>query len=309
MNGNNANVLNSAGAVRVTIPAETLLYRVHSIAESAGGSMLHASFRPETALVEELLPGLRFGNDGTRSVPKRLLRAKVLTTVRTTRELTVLQVPALPERPGEWDGFIWSSELDTPHRTLALHVPNAVTESAGPRIELDDAADHRALVEMLAPYRIRLPRPDDAPLVFVNYRSGDDTEVVDKLDTELRARLGDAAVFRDRRSMTPGQRFPDLLRDMASRAKVLLVVVGPRWERARTDPDWTGAEIALAFRHRRHVVPLLVGQRGRLNPDDLQDDIRRLAELQYLSLRENYTLNDVATVVDELIVRVPMLNR
>ncbi|RSM84762.1 toll/interleukin-1 receptor domain-containing protein [Kibdelosporangium aridum] len=308
MGGNNACVLNSAGAVRVTIPAGTLLYRVHSIAKSPE-TMLRASFRIETALVEELLPGLRFGNDGRRHVPEPVLRGKVLTTLRVTRDLTVLQVRTPPTKPGQWDGFVWQSELDTPHRTLALHVPGAVVEAAGPRIELDDAADHRVISEMLEPYRVEVPRPDDAPLVFVNYRSGDDTEVVDKLDTELRARLGDAAVFRDRRSMTPGQRFPELLRDMASRSKVLLVVVGPRWERARTDPDWTGAEIALAFQHRRHVVPLLVGQRLRLNPADLAEDIKRLADLQYLSLRENYTLNDVATVVDELIVRVPLLKR
>jgi hypothetical protein len=309
MDGHNACVLNSARPVPVTIAAGTLLYRVHSIAESDGGRMLYASFRPETALAEELLPGLRFGNDGRRSVPKRLLRGKVLTPVRATRDLIVIEVATPPTGAGERDGFIWASEFDMPHRTLALHALDAVTEAADPWIELDDVDSSRLLGEMLALYQVRLPPLEDAPLVFVNYRSGDDTEVVDKLDTELRARLGDKAVFRDRRSMAAGQRFPEHLRDMAARAKVLLVVVGPRWERAGNDEDWTSKEIALAFRHRRDVVPLLVGQRLRLDAGDLPDDIARLADLQYLSLRDHYTLNDVATVVDELITQIPRLKR
>jgi hypothetical protein len=181
-------------------------------------------------------------------------------------------------------------------------------------VELDDAVGARWLAETLQHYRIRvhIPDPADRPLIFLNYRSSDDTAAVELLDRELTARLGEHAVFRDHRSMGPGTYYVADLIEKAKRCRVMLVLIGPRWEqihghRLLDDDDWVRREIAAALAHRVRVIPVLVGARGMLRCGDLPEDIRRLASLQVLTLKHRYTDPDVRALVDELFAAVPLL--
>ncbi len=143
------------------------------------------------------------------------------------------------------------------------------------------------------------------PVVFVNYRHPDERAATD-IEAELTRRLGPGAVFRDAR-MPAGTEFPGELVDRAARCKVMVSIIGERWDdpyalRLLHDPaDWVRREIAIALTYGVHLVPVMVGARGRLAPGDLPEDIRKLALLQAPHLRRGYDARDVRWLVDELI--------
>lgn len=142
------------------------------------------------------------------------------------------------------------------------------------------------------------------PIVFINYRNPDEKAAAD-LEAELTRRLGQGAVFRDVR-MYAGTEFTRELTERAARCKVMLSIIGERWDdpnglRLLRDPtDWVRREIAIALAHRVHVVPVMVGARGRLKAAELPADIRGIAYLQAPHLRSNYDGRDVQRLVEEL---------
>ena len=154
------------------------------------------------------------------------------------------------------------------------------------------------------------PVPSE-PLVFVNYRRTDVKAATD-VEQEFRRRLGSAAVFLDAR-MPAGTEFPRELMDKASRCRVMIVIIGERWDDRgglrllRNGTDWVRREIATALAHRAQVVPVLVGARRRLVSSALPEDIRKIADLQGPHLRDGYDDRDVRGIVDELLREVPAL--
>jgi hypothetical protein len=310
-------------------------------------STMYVSFHRATAVAERLLRGRSFTMTGTRTLPAASLTGMVVSQVQTPTELTLLRLVQEPDflalgQPDEWlvtagekdypltqrwaawlrkqvqavQGIVWQSAEDMPRQTAVLFGDRcALCPVPGTSVELDDAAGARWLAETVRQYRIQVDRPDpaDRPLVFLNYRSCDDTAAVELLDRELVARLGERAVFRDNRTLQPGTRFEAQLIEKAQRCTVLLVLIGRYWEQIAghrwldDEHDWVRREIAAALKEQVRVVPVLVGARGLLKPEDLPDDIRALASHQVLVLRHRYTDRDIAELVDELFDAVPIL--
>ncbi|MDQ3154121.1 MAG: RES domain-containing protein [Actinomycetota bacterium] len=314
---------------------------------------MYVSFHQTTAVAEQFLPGRTFTQAGMRTLPRKKLAGMMASAVKTTKttELTLLRLVfeedfvalrqsdewlvtaeehdyPLTRRWAGWlrdqvdtvHGIIWQSRADMPRQTAVLFEdrcpPGALRVVTGTSVELDDVVGARWLTETLQHYRIRVqtPRPADWPLIFLNYRSTDDTAAVELLDRELTARLGDQAVFRDHRSIAPGTRYEPELIEKAKRCRVLLVLIGPRWEQIHghrpldDENDYVRREIAAALAQRRvSVVPVLIGPRGLLRPEDLPEDIRSLAGLQVLTLKHRYTQHDVVMLVNELFATVPVL--
>jgi hypothetical protein len=162
------------------------------------------------------------------------------------------------------------------------------------------------------PHRTSQDRSWREPILFMNYRNPDEKAAAD-LDTELTHRLGPGAVFRDAR-MLAGTEFPRELAERARRCKVMVAIIGERWDDANglrllhSNSDWVRREIATALAHGVHVVPVMVGARGRLVPGGLPEDIRRIAYLQAPHLRRGYDPHDVRRLVEELMrdLAVPM---
>lgn len=144
------------------------------------------------------------------------------------------------------------------------------------------------------------------PFIFVNYRNYDE-KAATYLDEELTDRLGAGAVFRDA-GMPAGTEFPRKLLDMARGCRLMLAVIGEKWDRPGHglpllhDPrDWVRVEIGTALANDVTVVPIMVGARSRLNPDDLPADVRQLAYLQARHLRDGYDRQDVHRLVAQLL--------
>jgi hypothetical protein len=151
------------------------------------------------------------------------------------------------------------------------------------------------------------------PLIFINYRSSDEGWVAAMLDTELTRRFGAYSVFRDIRSIQPGQEYATILLDKIRASTALLVVIGEHWfGNASSKPladerDWVRREIREAFAAGVRVLPVLVDETAELVDSELPYDIRQLAGLQALRLRHREAHTDVPRVVNELLALEPSL--
>ncbi|MGW5317777.1 TIR domain-containing protein [Nocardia thailandica] len=122
--------------------------------------------------------------------------------------------------------------------------------------------------------------------VFISYRHAD-SNLAALLSHAIADRLGKAAVFGSHTFDANGAKF---LRTLATsdirQAKVVVAVIGPDWESRSNNPDDRVVhEIATAFEHGIPVVPVLVGARGPVHPEEVPERIRQLAYLQFLQVR------------------------
>jgi formylglycine-generating enzyme required for sulfatase activity len=128
--------------------------------------------------------------------------------------------------------------------------------------------------------------------LFLCYRRSDSLQEATNLQQSLDTIFGANTVFRDEHSVEHGADWPDTLRATLAGARALLVVIGPDWFVADTDPfnrsvrridrwdDWVRGEIEGAFAHSIPVYPVLV--RGAVMPpkEALPPSIEKLASLQ-----------------------------
>ncbi|MEU5975589.1 toll/interleukin-1 receptor domain-containing protein [Streptomyces sp. NPDC047315] len=153
------------------------------------------------------------------------------------------------------------------------------------------------------------------PLIFVNYRTGDEEATATLVERELSRRFGDENVFRASKSISPGSRYPQELVAAARSCRVLLAVIGPRWTEATgagqrpsdSAEDWSRREILEAFEYGAIVIPVLVGRTTRLRPEELPPVLAELADCQYRRLDHRNAEADLARLADDLEELVPEL--
>ncbi|MGW2628635.1 toll/interleukin-1 receptor domain-containing protein [Streptomyces chattanoogensis] len=154
------------------------------------------------------------------------------------------------------------------------------------------------------------------PLIFVNYRTGDEESTATLVERELSRRFGDTNIFRASKSIGPGRRYPQELITAVRRCRVLLAVIGPRWMEARSanghaaldDPDdWTQREILEAFESGAIVIPLLVNRTERLRQETLPPALGELADCQYRRFDHRNAEADLDRLAKDLTFLVPEL--
>jgi hypothetical protein len=150
--------------------------------------------------------------------------------------------------------------------------------------------------------------------IFITYRSEDPGWSV-ALDRELSIVFGPEQVFRASRTMQLGESFPERIRAGIAGASVQLAVIGPRWLERRSDgrrriddpDDWVRREIRLALEARLLIVPVLVDGVAPLVAEELPEDIRALADRQYIRLGHKEAESDIGLLIERLQRRVPGL--
>ncbi|MCW8375359.1 TIR domain-containing protein [Streptomyces justiciae] len=108
--------------------------------------------------------------------------------------------------------------------------------------------------------------------VFINYRRGGHSGVVDDLDAALARHFGREQVFLDRPSLLPGQRFADALAERVADCDALIAVLHPGWADARHP---SGARRLSDARDLSDVRPL--------SDDRDLSDVRPLSDDRHLS--------------------------
>lgn len=150
--------------------------------------------------------------------------------------------------------------------------------------------------------------------IFISYRSTDVPFGASLLDSALSGHFGADCVFRDSRSLRPGDVFdPEIMRAVRE-ADVVLVLIGPGWcggpvdgrRKIDSPDDFIRRELVEAFDHGVRVVPVLMGAE-RLKPADLPREIRALAALQDCVVRWRHSHVDLEALVESLRKIVPGL--
>jgi sulfatase modifying factor 1 len=145
--------------------------------------------------------------------------------------------------------------------------------------------------------------------LFCCYRRSDSLQEAANLQQALDTIFGANTVFRDEHSIEHGADWPDTLRAALAGARALLVVIGPDWFVADTDPfnrserridrseDWVRREIERALARSIPVFPVLV--RGAKMPpkEALPPSIEKLASLQ----AKTFDLNKWADGQEQLV--------
>jgi TIR domain/NACHT domain len=129
--------------------------------------------------------------------------------------------------------------------------------------------------------------------VFISYRRVETRYSAGWLHDYLTSRLGRDRVFLDIDVIRPGVDFMQAIYAAIAQAKVMLVMIGPRWladedERSRlADPaDPVRLEIEAAFRADLLVIPLLLDGAPMPSRDQLPPTMARLAALNAASIRQ-----------------------
>jgi hypothetical protein len=125
--------------------------------------------------------------------------------------------------------------------------------------------------------------------MFLSYRRADTQEVVGRIFDHLKAYYPPAQIFRDLDSIPLGKPFPEAIREALSRAKTVLVVIGPRWAsitNSNGDPrlndptDYVRIEVELALSSDALVIPVLVLGATMPTAEMLPSGLRPLVSLQ-----------------------------
>ncbi len=147
------------------------------------------------------------------------------------------------------------------------------------------------------------------PKIFISYRREDAPDSAGRLYDSLKAHFGEGAVFLDVEDLGPGLPFLQAITYELSQCTVLLAVIGPHWlntakATAGSDVDGPGEyvehEIGQALSMTVLVVPVLVRDAEMPRSDKLPRSIRRLADLNAVSLRHAMWKMDVATLCQKI---------
>lgn len=149
-------------------------------------------------------------------------------------------------------------------------------------------------------------------MIFISYRIADSNDLVARLADDITQEFGSLWVFRDKLRLEGGSDWPDEIEGNAKKCRVMLVVIGPRWQsvqietgklkgypRLHDENDWVRREITIALQNDKTVIPLLVA--GASLPDEEWLDnigLRKLHSKHGVLLRSD---NDYHTDLKKLI--------
>jgi ATP-dependent Clp protease ATP-binding subunit ClpB len=145
--------------------------------------------------------------------------------------------------------------------------------------------------------------------VFICYRRDDVAGHAGRVHDRLQAEFGRDLLFMDVDSVPLGIDFVKHLRDAVAKCEVLLAVIGPNWLDARDDRgarrlddpnDFVRIEIGTALQREIQVVPILLEGTRIPRPDQLPNDLARLAQRQGLEIRHVSFHSDMDKLITAL---------
>jgi len=147
--------------------------------------------------------------------------------------------------------------------------------------------------------------------VFISYRRDDEPDAAARIRDGLSARFGPRHVFIDVDSLLPGGQFEEGLAGALDRSDVLLVIIGSRWKdlmasrTASEEPDFVRNEIAGALERKLSIVPVRVGDQGKMpalpRAEDLPADIREFVRYQTQDVSYQSMGRDINSLAEAIV--------
>lgn len=134
------------------------------------------------------------------------------------------------------------------------------------------------------------------PGIFVSYRQADTSATATILYDRLVERFGRDAVFRDSKTLIPGQEYKKTIQESIIQATIFLELIGPQWlditdeqGRRRLDnpEDIVRIEIETALDHKIPIIPVFVNLTTPPPPARLPGAIARLPEFHGVFLHQD----------------------
>lgn len=146
--------------------------------------------------------------------------------------------------------------------------------------------------------------------VFISYRRDDVPGDARGIRDALSVKLGTTAVFLDIENLLVGERFDDALARHLNQCKVLVAVMGPRWNEilaerlGHGERDFVREEIAAAITRGIQVIPVRVGRKGQMpalpSAANLPEDIRELVRFQGYDVSHERFRREAADLADAI---------
>ncbi|AXX30418.1 toll/interleukin-1 receptor domain-containing protein [Actinosynnema pretiosum subsp. pretiosum] len=162
-----------------------------------------------------------------------------------------------------------------------------------------------------------MPKKEEVPHFFINYRTADDRFGVALLDRALSERFGSSAVFLAAKSIPPGACWEKRMFEAVGESSALLVVMGKKWlgkheegalARLDDEDDFVRREILLAKELDKQVVPVRLDV-PRIPRRHFPEDLRFLADLQDVEIRFRHSRLDIDDLANRLSADYPELTR
>src|SRR5262249_28831288 len=121
--------------------------------------------------------------------------------------------------------------------------------------------------------------------IFISYRRDDTMGLTGRIFDRLKSHFGPQSIVMDIDSIPIGVDFRHYINDAISECDVMLVIIGDNWlciaadKKSRLDnpDDFVRLEIETAFREKRSILPVLVGNTPMPNKDQLPPSLKDLA--------------------------------
>ena len=147
-----------------------------------------------------------------------------------------------------------------------------------------------------------------APQIFISYRRDDAAGYARAVCDELARHFGAERVFMDVDDIGAGLAFDDAIRQAVGASRVLLVVMGKRWQGERAGAasrindagDFVRLEVAAALAAGLRVIPLLIDGATMPTAAQLPDELRPLARRNALGIDNTRFAADIERLVAAL---------
>jgi hypothetical protein len=160
-------------------------------------------------------------------------------------------------------------------------------------------------------------------MIFISYRREDALQIAARLEHSLTGQFGPHLVFRDATSTVAGDDFPAVLAERSRTCRIMLALIGPRWQTVAhttgplvgyprlADPaDWVRQEIRTALDHQRRVIPVLLDGTHMPAAEWLRScGLAELADRQARPLRSDEYVADLDRLTTDILRNVPDLAR
>ncbi|MDZ4765180.1 MAG: uracil-DNA glycosylase family protein [Chloroflexota bacterium] len=150
--------------------------------------------------------------------------------------------------------------------------------------------------------------------IFINYRRQDSEGYVGRLYDHLANFFPRDDIFMDIEALLPGVDFVEALEKAVASCEIFLAVIGTQWLEMTDDSgarrleqwnDFVRIEIALALKHKKLVIPVLIGGAKMPAPDRLPDDITALARRNSFEISHKRFAYDVESLVTSIQRAIP----
>lgn len=138
--------------------------------------------------------------------------------------------------------------------------------------------------------------------IFISYRREDSAPYAGRLCDLLRRDFPDVAIFMDIDAIAPGEDFVRGIDRALSACRVVVAVIGPRWEavedesgrpRLSNPEDYVVRELGEALEANIRIIPVLVGDASMPHGDALPRRLKPLATRQAIELSDSRFVADV----------------